>query len=145
DTVIIMTSNAGTGVKPVNVGFDAEDESISTFANLEDYFIPELLNRFDAIITFNELSEENLLNTVDLMLHDVEETIENDAINISVTDEAKENLVQLGYDPRFGARPLRRVIQNQIENQLTDLILEEENVTNVKVEVENEDIVVKMA
>ena len=145
DTVIIMTSNAGTGFKPVNVGFDAKDESISTFENLEDYFKPEFLNRFDAIITFNELSEENLLNIVDLMLHDLEETIENDAIKISVTDEAKEKLVQLGYDPRFGARPLRRVIQNQIENQLTDLILEEENVTNVKVEVENEDIVVKMA
>src|SRR5699024_11122056 len=145
DTVIIMTSNAGTGFKPVNVGFDAKDESISTFENLEDYFKPEFLNRFDAIITFNELSEENLLNIVDLMLHDLEETIENDAIKISVTDEAKEKLVQLGYDPRFGARPLRRVIQNQIENQLTALILEEENVTNVKVEVENEDIVVKMA
>src|SRR5699024_12662055 len=109
------------------------------------YCKPELLNRHDAIITFNELSEENLLNIVDLMLHDLEETIENDASKISVTDEAKEKLVQRGYDPRFGARPLRRVIQNQIENQLTDLILEEENVTNVKVEVENEDIVVKMA
>src|SRR5699024_11198614 len=132
DTVIIMTSNAGPGFKPVNVGFDAKDESISTSGNLEDYFKPEFLNRFDAIITCTELSEENLLNIVDLMLHDLEETIENDGIKISVTDEAKEKLVQLGYDPRFGARPLRRVIQNQIENQLTDLILEEENVTNVK-------------
>src|SRR5699024_7382656 len=102
------------------------------------------LNRFDAIITFNELSEENLLNIVDLMLHDLEETIENDAIKISVTDEAKEKLVQLGYDPRFGARPLRRVIQNQIENQLTDLILEEEIVTNDKGEIKYEDRIVKI-
>src|SRR5699024_4771500 len=145
DTVIIMTSNAGTSFKPENVGFDAKDESISTFEKMEDYFKPEFLNRFDAIITFNELSEENLINIVDLLLHDLEATIENDVIKISVTEEAKEKLVQLRYDPRFGARPLRRVIQNQIENQITDLILEEENVTNVKVEVENEDIVVKMA
>src|SRR5699024_12841203 len=103
DRCSFMTSEAGTGIKPDNVGFDAKDESISTFKNLEDYFKPEFLNRFDAIITFNELSEENLLNLVDLMLHDLEETIENDAIKISVTDEANENLVQLGYDPRFGA------------------------------------------
>lgn len=145
DTVIIMTSNAGTGFKPVNVGFAEKDESISTFENLEDYFKPEFLNRFDAIITFNELSENNLLEIVDLMLHDLENTIENDAIHIEVSTEAKEKLVKLGYDPRFGARPLRRVIQNQIENQLTDLILEEEDVTNVKVLLENEEIVVKMA
>src|SRR5699024_1690668 len=111
----------------------------------EDYFKPEFLNRFDAIITFNELSEENLLNIVDLMLHDLEETIENDAIKISVTDEAKEKLVQLGYDPRIRSTPFHRDILKQIEKQLSDLIIEEKKVTNVKVEIENEDNVVKMA
>jgi ATP-dependent Clp protease ATP-binding subunit ClpE len=144
DTVIIMTSNAGTGFKPISVGFEKQSEAISTFENLSDYFKPEFLNRFDAIITFNELTEENLLEIVDLMLHDLEETIENNDLHIAVSDEAKRELVKLGLDPRFGARPLRRVIQDKIENQLTDLILEEENVTNVEVVVEDEEIVVKM-
>ncbi|MBO1001478.1 AAA family ATPase [Pseudogracilibacillus auburnensis] len=145
DTVIIMTSNAGTGMKPINVGFEKDNQAISTFENLRDYFKPEFLNRFDAIITFNELSEENLLEIVDLMLHDLEETIENNEIHITVSDEAKKQLVKLGYDPRFGARPLRRVIQDKIENQLTDLLLEEGNVTNVKVDIENKEIIVKSA
>jgi len=145
DTVIIMTSNAGTGVKQINVGFEKENEAVSTFENLSDYFKPEFLNRFDGIITFNELTEDNLLKIVDLMLHELEETIEDNEIKIDVTDEAKKQLVKLGHDPRFGARPLRRVIQDKIENQLTDLILENEKVENVIVEVEDENIVVKKA
>ncbi len=143
DTVIIMTSNAGSGVKQVNVGFEKTNEAVSTFENLSDYFKPEFLNRFDGIIRFNELTEENLLEIVDLMLHDLEETIEDSEIKIEVTDEAKKQLVKLGHDPRFGARPLRRVIQDKIENQLTDLILENETVENVIVEVVDENIVVK--
>lgn len=145
DTVIIMTSNAGTGMKPINVGFDKENEAVSTFENLSDYFKPEFLNRFDSIITFNELTKENLLKIVDLMLQDLEETIENNEISIEVTAEAKEELVELGYDPRFGARPLRRVIQDKIEDQLTDLILEQEEVNNVIVVVEEDELVVKTA
>lgn len=143
DTVIIMTSNAGTGFKPISVGFEKENEAISTFENLGDYFKPEFLNRFDAIITFNELSKENLLQIVDLMLHDLEEMIEDNEIKITVTDEAKEQLVELGYDPRYGARPLRRVIQEKIENQLTDLILEDDAIKNAEVVVEDNEIVVK--
>ena len=143
DTVIIMTSNAGSSVKQVNVGFQNDNSVISTFENLTDYFKPEFLNRFDAIIEFNELSKENLLEIADLMIQNLQETIEDNYIKIDVTDEAKEKLVELGYDPRFGARPLRRVIQETIEDQMTDLILEEENVTNVKVIVENDEIVVQ--
>ncbi len=143
DTVIIMTSNAGTGFKPINVGFGKDNDAISNFEVLSDYFKPEFLNRFDGIIRFNELSEENLLEIVDLMLHELEETIENETIRISVTDEAKEQIVKLGYDPRFGARPLRRVIQDQIENQLTDLILDEVSIENVEVSLVDEEIVVK--
>src|SRR5699024_5583662 len=144
DTVIIMTSNAGTGDKTINVGFNSEHESVTKLETLSAYFKPEFLNRFDSIITFNELTEENLLEIVDLMLHELEETIEDNNIKISVTDDAKKQLVKLGYDPRFGARPLRRVIQDRIENQLTDLILEHGVVENVSVEVEHDDIVVKM-
>ncbi|HLR71946.1 MAG TPA: ATP-dependent Clp protease ATP-binding subunit [Pseudogracilibacillus sp.] len=145
DTVIIMTSNAGTGVKQINVGFEKNNEAVSTFENLSDYFKPEFLNRFDGIITFNELTEENLMEIVDLMLDELEETIEDEQITIEVTDEAKKQLVTLGYDPRFGARPLRRVIQDKIENQLTDLILENEKVENVMVDVEDKNIIVKNA
>ncbi len=145
DTVIIMTSNAGTGFKPISVGFEKENEVISTFENLNDYFKPEFLNRFDGIVTFNELTEENLLEIVDLMLHDLEKTIEDNDITIDVTDEAKKELVTLGYDPRFGARPLRRVIQDKIENQLTDLILENDQIEHVTVEIEENNIVVKNA
>lgn len=144
DTVIIMTSNAGTGVKQISVGFEKENEAVSVFENLSDFFKPEFLNRFDGIIRFNELTEENLMEIVDLMLHELEATIEDNDISITVSNEAKEMLVQIGYDPRFGARPLRRVIQDKIENQLTDLILEEEIVEQVEVVVENEEIVVKM-
>src|SRR5699024_1272619 len=75
DTVNIMTSNAGTGQEPINVGFNkAAHESVSTLENLSDYFNPEFLNRFDSIITFNELTEENLLDIVDLMLADLQTT-----------------------------------------------------------------------
>src|SRR5690606_35409853 len=143
DTVIIMTSNAGSGVKQVNVGFNKANKVISTFENLTNYFKPEFLNRFDAVIEFNELTKEDLLKILDLMVKNLEETIEDNDIKIEVTQEAKEKLVELGYDPRFGARPLRRIIQEKIEDQLTDLLLEEEKVTNVKVVVENDDIIVK--
>ncbi|HEX6593028.1 MAG TPA: ATP-dependent Clp protease ATP-binding subunit [Bacillota bacterium] len=146
ETVIIMTSNAGTGDKQINVGFNKDvHDSVSTLENLSAYFKPEFLNRFDAIITFNELSKENLLEIVDLMLVDLQDTIEENDINITITDEAKRELVELGYDPRFGARPLRRVIQDKIEDQLTDLILEEPQIDAVDVVVENNEILVKKA
>ncbi|SDR09445.1 ATP-dependent Clp protease ATP-binding subunit [Virgibacillus salinus] len=143
DTVIIMTSNAGTGVKEVNVGFNKDEhESVSTLENLSDYFKPEFLNRFDGIVNFNELAEDHLIEIVDLMLAELEERIEENDISITVSDDAKRELARLGYDRRFGARPLRRVIQDKIEDQLTDLILEEEIVKAVQVEVTNGDIVV---
>ncbi len=146
DTVIIMTSNAGTGEKQVNVGFNSKThESVSTLENLSNYFKPEFLNRFDAIVNFNELKEEDLLQIVDLMLHDLEATMKENQISITISDEAKQRLVKLGYDPRFGARPLRRVIQDKVEDQLTDLILEGEDVKAVHVDVNEEEIVVSNA
>lgn len=146
ESVIIMTSNAGTGTKQVNVGFNSDaHESVSTLENLSSYFKPEFLNRFDAIVEFNELTEDNLLSIVDLMLTELEETIEENNIAITITDAAKEKLVKLGYDPRFGARPLRRVIQDKIEDQLTDLILDAEAVESVHVDVDKGEIVVKQA
>src|SRR5699024_1586469 len=99
ETVIIMTSNAGTGVKEVNVGFNADKhDSVSTLERLSDYFKPEFLNRFDAIIEFKELAENDLLQIVDLMLRELEETIEESDMSIMITKEAKQELVRLGYD-----------------------------------------------
>lgn len=143
DTVIIMTSNAGTGEKAINVGFKAEHESVSTLENLSSYFKPEFLNRFDSIIRFNELKEEHLLQIVDLMLKDLQESMEERELTITITNEAKEELVRLGYDPRFGARPLRRVIQDKIEDPLTDLILEDDTIENVHVDVKGKEIIVQ--
>ncbi|MEF2292326.1 MULTISPECIES: ATP-dependent Clp protease ATP-binding subunit [Virgibacillus] len=146
DTVIIMTSNAGTGFKTISVGFNKDKhDSVSTLERLSDYFKPEFLNRFDAIIRFNELEKEHLLEIVDLMLQELHDTIEENNISITITDEAKEKLVDVGFDARFGARPLRRVIQDKVEDQLTDLILENENVNHVQVDVINDNIVVKQA
>ncbi len=146
DTVIIMTSNAGTGVKEINVGFNrTEHESVSTLENLSAYFKPEFLNRFDSIITFNELSEDNLIEIVDLMLHELTQNMEENKVAITITDAAKHELVRLGYDRRFGARPLRRVIQDKIEDQLTDLLLENNEVKAVNVDVVDDEITVKQA
>ena len=143
DTVIIMTSNAGTGVKKINVGFNqSAHESVSMLDSLGDYFKPEFLNRFDAIVSFNELTEDNLLEIVDLMLVDLEEAIEENDIAISISSEAKRELVKLGYDKRFGARPLRRIIQDKIEDPLTDLLLEVDQIEKVHVDVVDEEIVV---
>lgn len=143
DAVIIMTSNAGTGEKKVSVGFNQTvHESVTTLETLSNFFKPEFLNRFDAIVSFNELTEENLLEIVDLMLVDLQDTIEENNISITISKEAKQALVKLGYDKRFGARPLRRVLQDQIEDPLTDLILEDENIDKVHVDVVEEEIVV---
>jgi ATP-dependent Clp protease ATP-binding subunit ClpE len=145
DTVIIMTSNAGTGDKQINVGFNTgKHESVSTLEKLSAYFKPEFLNRFDTIVNFNQLSEENLLKIVDLMLVELQDRLEENDTTITITDEAKRVLVKSGYDERFGARPLRRVIQDKIEDQLTDLILEHDTVEKVNVDVVDNEIVVKM-
>lgn len=146
ETVIIMTSNAGTGDNNASVGFNAsQHESVTTLENLSDYFKPEFLNRFDAIINFNELSEENLMEITDLMLNELSETLKENDISITVTEDAKKKLVSLGYDKRFGARPLRRVIQDRIEDQLTDLILESDNLEQVRAHIKNGEIVVSKA
>ncbi|GAB4074416.1 ATP-dependent protease ATP-binding subunit ClpE [Barrientosiimonas marina] len=146
ETVIIMTSNAGTGEKQINVGFNNDEhDSVSTLENLSAYFKPEFLNRFDSIVQFNELHEDSLLQIVDLMLGDLEETIEENNISISVTHAAKEKLVQLGYDKRLGARPLRRVIQDEVEDQLTDILLEDESIEAVNVHINDGQIVVEQS
>ncbi len=145
ETVIIMTSNAGTGDKQISVGFtNTANEAVSTLENLSAYFKPEFLNRFDAIIPFNELQESDLVQIVDLMIAELAETLNEEGLTITVSDDAKRYLADKGYDPRFGARPLRRVIQEKVEDGITDLVLDEEDIKAINVElVDNEINVVK--
>ncbi|WP_407270852.1 AAA family ATPase [Radiobacillus sp. PE A8.2] len=146
DTVIIMTSNAGTGSKKITVGFDKENnEAISTLEVLGDYFKPEFLNRFDAIIPFNELHQADLIKIVDIMLDELAVNLKDEGYAITVTDEAKKYLSDKGYDPRFGARPLRRVIQDKVEDSITDLILEEDDVKTIHVNLVEDTIKVTKA
>lgn len=126
DTIIIMTSNAGTGKVEASVGFGAarENRTNSVLGQLGDFFSPEFMNRFDGIIEFQALSKDNLLKIVDLMLATVNERLAQNGISLHVTDKVKEKLVDLGYDPKMGARPLRRTIQDHIEDAITDFYLE---------------------
>lgn len=117
DTIIIMTSNA---------------------TNLEHYYRPEFLNRIDAVVHFKALEKEHLLQIVDLMIEEVKQQLEKQGIQLEITEKAKEKLAELGYDPKYGARPLRRVIQDQIEDKLVDLILDDDSVKEVTADV-NED------
>lgn len=126
DAIIIMTSNAGTGKVEASVGFGAarEGRTNSVLGQLKDFFSPEFMNRFDGIIEFHALKKEDLLQIVDIMLNDVNKRLATNDIHIDVTDKVKEKLVDLGYDPNMGARPLRRTIQDHIEDAITDFYLE---------------------
>jgi ATP-dependent Clp protease ATP-binding subunit ClpE len=121
-----MTSNAGSGDAVANVGFGAtaSGKNHSVIDNLSKYFKPEFLNRFDDIVEFNPLTKPDLLKIVSLMLTDVEKMLVPQEISLKVTTPAKEKLVELGYDPKMGARPLRRIIQEQIEDGIADYYLE---------------------
>ncbi len=148
DTVIIMTSNAGSGgPKKITVGFEKAETDVyketSILDSLGSFFKPEFLNRFDAIIEFKQLEKDHLLQIVDLMLHELEETLHEQDVTITVNDEARQKLAELGYHPAFGARPLRRVIQEQLEDQITDVLLENEAQTSLNVTIEDHKIVVK--
>ena len=126
DTIIIMTSNAGTGKVEASVGFGAarEGRTNSVLGELGNFFSPEFMNRFDGIIEFKALSKDNLLQIVDLMLEDVNNRLASNEIHLDVTTKVKEKGVDLGYDPKMGARPLRRTIQDYIEDAITDYYLE---------------------
>lgn len=148
DTIIIMTSNAGTGKVEASVGFGAarEGRTNSILGQLGDFFSPEFMNRFDGIIEFKALSKDNLLHIVNLMLDDVNNRLATNDIHLEVTDKVKEKLVDLGYDPKMGARPLRRTIQDHIEDAITDFYLEHPTEKDLKaVMTSNGKIIIKSA
>lgn len=146
DTIIIMTSNAGTGKAEASVGFGAarEGRTNSVLDQLGDFFSPEFMNRFDGIIEFKALEKENLLTIVDLMIGDVNERLATKGLHLDVTDKVKEKLVDLGYNPKMGARPLRRTIQDHIEDAITDFYLENPSEKNLRaIMTSNGNIVIK--
>lgn len=134
DAIIIMTSNAGTGKAEASVGFGAarEGRTNSVLGELGNFFSPEFMNRFDGIIEFKALSKDNLLEIVELMLADVNKRLSSNNIHLDVTEKVKEKLVNLGYDPKMGARPLRRTIQDHIEDAITDYYLENPSEKDLK-------------
>ena len=120
NTVIIATSNAGFGY-----GSDNDDENkVDVMDRIAPFFRPEFLNRFNAVIEFNQLSKEDLKKIVDLMLDQVNKTLAKKRITLDVTDAAKDLLMEQGYDKTMGARPLRRVIESEIRDNVTDFYLD---------------------
>ena len=150
NTIVIMTSNIGaaTIAKNQNFGFSqAEDESGQSYEDmkgkimteLKRVFRPELLNRIDEVIVFHKLSREQILHIVDFMLNRLREQLEVHGVAIELTETAKELLVQEGYDPAMGARPLRRAIQRILEDPLADFVLAQQMPTGSTILVDRKE------
>ena len=124
NTIIIMTSNAGSNLNTNSIGFGNENSNKSkNIEKLKDIFRPEFLNRVDEIVSFDSLAKEQLLLIVDLMLDDTSKALANKNISLSISNNAKEFIIQKGTDLKFGARPLRRAIQRYVEDEISDMIL----------------------
>jgi len=138
NTVIIATSNAGFGF-----GTDVQDESkTDIMERIAPYFRPEFLNRFNGVIEFNHLSKEDLKKIVDLMLAQVNKTLAKKGITLDVTEEAKDLLMEQGYDKAMGARPLRRVVETEIRDSVTDFYLDNIDVKHLLADVKDGHIVI---
>lgn len=138
NTVIIATSNAGFGY-----GSDNDDENkVDVMDRIAPFFRPEFLNRFNAVIEFNQLSKEDLKKIVDLMLDQVNKTLAKKEITLDVTDAAKELLMEQGYDKTMGARPLRRVIESEIRDNVTDYYLDHIDAKHLLADVKDGHIVI---
>ena len=138
NTVIIATSNAGFGF-----GADAQDENkTDIMERIAPYFRPEFLNRFNGVIEFNHLSKDDLKKIVDLMLVQVNKTLAKKGITLDVTEEAKGLLMEQGYDKAMGARPLRRVVETEIRDSVTDFYLDNIDVKHLLADVKDGHIVI---
>ena len=138
NTVIIATSNAGFGY-----GQDNDDENkVDVMDRIAPFFRPEFLNRFNGVIEFNHLSKDDLKKIVDLMLAQVNKTLAKKGITLDVTEEAKGLLMEQGYDKAMGARPLRRVIESEIRDNVTDFYLDNIDVKHLLADVKDGHIVI---
>ena len=136
NTVLIMTSNAGASriVSPKTLGFAARENKETDYKNMKDgvmdevrrLFKPEFLNRIDEIVVFHHLDRDNMKQIVDILLGNIEKRSESQMeIKLSFDDAAREFLIEKGYDPKYGARPLRRAIQNELEDKLAEAMLDD--------------------
>ena len=138
NTIIIMTSNAGSNLNTNSIGFGGTSEASKNrmLGALKDLFRPEFLNRVDEIVAFDSLTNEQLLQIVDLMISDTQKVLNDRKIGLILTDEAKKYVLTKGTDLKYGARPLRRAIQRYVEDELSDMILKSELTNGKKVLVE---------
>lgn len=142
NTIIIATSNAGFGNEALS-GDKQRDQSLMD--KLAPFFRPEFLNRFNGIVEFSHLTKQDLSQIVDLMLADVQKTLAKKSIKLEVTKAAKDWLMEQGYDEAMGARPLRRVIEQQIRDKVTDFYLDHLDVKNLKADLVDAEIVISAA
>jgi len=148
NTVIVMTSNAGSHLKSSGYGFAKEgyEHMESRIKDvLKETFRPEFLNRVDNIIVFSKLTKEELREIVDLMLKEVMEEVKENGMTIEVSEEVKDLILEKGYDEQYGARPLRRTIQEYIEDEIAEAFLHRKIAQgdHVKIELENNKIILK--
>ena len=148
NTIIIMTSNAGSNLNNNSIGFDKKNvDNNKIEENLKQVFRPEFLNRIDEIIVFDPLTKEELLQIVDLMLKDTTKALNERNISLTVSNSAKEFILSKGTNLKYGARPLRRAIQRYIEDEISEMILRNE-VTDgqtLNVDMENNELKIKIA
>lgn len=126
NTIIIMTTNAGSEFKSAAAGFNSNDEvtlADNVDKSLKQFFKPEFLNRIDDIVTFKPLSKDELRQIIDLLLKDIVTRITEKGAKLNITDAAKEVILEKGYDKKYGARPLKRALQKQLEDKLSQLSL----------------------
>lgn len=142
NTIIIATSNAGFGNEALS-GDKQREQSLMD--KLAPFFRPEFLNRFNGIVEFSHLTKQDLSQIVDLMLADVQKTLAKKSIKLEVTKAAKDWLMEQGYDEAMGARPLRRVIEQQIRDKVTDFYLDHLDVKNLKADLVDAEIVISAA
>ncbi len=148
NTIIIMTSNAGSNLNTNGIGFNKDEAPLveaRVMSALQSTFRPEFLNRVDEIIVFNELTRPELLKIVDLMLDEIKDELAEKNIHITFTDEVKNYILEKGYEPKYGARPLRRAIQKYVENVLAQSLLKNELLPNdsVIINLVNDKVVVE--
>lgn len=142
NTVVIATSNAGFGNEKIS-GDKEKDQDIMD--RISPYFRPEFLNRFNAVIEFSHLTKKDLKQIVELMLKEVNDTLAKKGLDLQVSEKAKDYLIDQGYDEAMGARPLRRVIEQQIIDKVTDYYLDYLNAKHLKADMKNNELVISEA
>ena len=148
NTIIIMTSNIGSGylLEGIESGEIEESTREMVMQDLRNHFRPEFLNRLDEIIMFKPLSKDNISSIVELMLDDIRKRLEDRELSLNLSPKAKEYIVESGYDPMYGARPLKRFLQKHVETAVAKLILSQDlnSKDNIYIDMDNDKLVAKV-